>query len=491
MRLLLFPGASTPGPAAILTFVLLTGFGFAACSGEDADDGGDDACTLLPCPCELPADCPTAGAQCLEGQCVDGAGDTGTNDVSNPEDAGDASSPDTSDVAETDTGDDTVTPPDTNEEDASDDADGSTSSDAADTSDAVAAVCGNGMLEDGESCDGELFDGQTCALEGFDDGDLACSESCAIDTSGCFNVECGDGTCNGDETFDVCRADCPPPEGLVVIDAGAFTAGSPEAENGRGGFEEQRQVTLTRDYLLQTNEVTQAEWTALSGGVNPSCFQSTTEITCSTANANPESPVETVDWYSAVAYVNALSARDGLTECYALVDCADPANGWQDGVHSGCTDATFAGLDCDGYRLPTDGEWEYAARAGTTTATPLGEIIGDFTDCTLAQPALDPIAWWCGNSPDRTQPVGTRAPNAWGLYDMHGNVGEWVNDRFDRSAVLTDETDPLGPSTGNLRTLRNSGYYDTTRFVRSGYRDGFLPTSRVEGIGFRIARTLR
>jgi formylglycine-generating enzyme required for sulfatase activity len=283
---------------------------------------------------------------------------------------------------------------------------------------------------------------------------------------------------------------------FALISPGTFTMGSPIGELGAGsaselgGTEWLHTVTLTRGFLMQTTEVTQGQWKSLSGGINPSCFQSTSETGCSTSNANDSGPVEQVDWYSAVAFANALSAREGLSACYSLTGCSDAVDGWQDGQHSGCTDATFVGLSCTGYRLPTESEWEYAARAGTTTAT----YADNLTSTGCDDSTLLPIAWFCGNSGDRTQAVGQKTPNGWGLYDMLGNVFEWTWDWFSRYTDTDAVTDPTGPVTATpgdpYRVLRGGSFEETARSTRAARRFLQTPDFRRDTIGFRLARTL-
>ncbi|MBU6161487.1 MAG: SUMF1/EgtB/PvdO family nonheme iron enzyme [Myxococcales bacterium] len=270
------------------------------------------------------------------------------------------------------------------------------------------------------------------------------------------------------------------------IPAGTFTMGSPVTELGRQTDEVQGTVTLTRNYFVARTEVTQAQWTALSGGINPACNQHDSTGCSFTANANPNAPVEYLDWYSAVAFANALSIQQGLTPCYTLAGCSDPVTGWVDGVHTDCTAAVFTGLACTGYRLLTEAEWEYAARAGTTTATPLGDLQLPVDTCTGPQPSLDTIAWWCGTT-DRTRPVGLLLPNAWGLFDMLGNVSELVNDW---QGVYAHGVDPTGPLTGTRRMVREGNSGDFPRKVRSARRNSVLPTGSFTIVGFRLARTV-
>ncbi|NQW63404.1 MAG: formylglycine-generating enzyme family protein, partial [Deltaproteobacteria bacterium] len=200
-------------------------------------------------------------------------------------------------------------------------------------------------------------------------------------------------------------------------------------------------------------------------------------------------PVEYLDWYAAVAFANARSAAEGLTSCYTLTGCADDTNGWQDGLHAGCTDAYFVGPACTGYRLPTESEWEYAARGGTTTATYLGNLSGTVTDCTTVQANLDGIAWWCLNSGSRTQAVGLKSANSFGLYDMLGNVWEWTGDRY--GTYPGTVTDPTGPTTGSYRVNRGGSWYDIARSARAAFRNGNAPGNRDSNLGFRLVRTAR
>ena len=125
------------------------------------------------------------------------------------------------------------------------------------------------------------------------------------------------------------------------------------------------------------------------------------------------------------------------------------------------------------YRLPTEAEWEYAARAGTS-----GDRYGN----------LGAIAWYEDNSGDRTHPVGRKAPNAWGLYDMLGNVWEWVEDwkgDYPGGAV----TDPAGPVSGSVRVSRGGSWYDSARYCRASYRSASSPGDRFDNLGFRLLRT--
>ena len=266
----------------------------------------------------------------------------------------------------------------------------------------------------------------------------------------------------------------PTPKGFVRIPAGAFTMGSPGSEPCRGADEVQHTVTLTRSFTLKTTEVTQGEWEALMGnnpsGKSPGC---------------DECPVETINWWESLAYCNALSAAEELAPCYVLDCTGTPGND-----HT-CDSVTVNAPDenvyaCEGYRLPTEAEWEYAARAGTTTATYNGDIAE--AHCYGESPVLEPIAWYEENSSSTTHAVAQKEPNAWGLYDMLGNVWEWSWDlHTDYSGAVTD---PAGASTGSLRVLRGCSWDGTALYCRAADRSDFTPGGRNDDLGFRPARSL-
>ena len=219
--------------------------------------------------------------------------------------------------------------------------------------------------------------------------------------------------------------------GLVRVPAGEFAR-------------EGRRVRLTRPFLIGMAPVTQGEYEALLG-VNPSKFK------------GAEHPVEQVSWNDAVRFCNALSRASGLDEAYVV---------------DGDT-VRWKGLDCAGYRLPTEAEWEYACRAGTT-----GERYGE----------LDSIAWYSENSGKTTHPVGQKQPNAWGLYDTLGNVWEWCWD-WHGDLPKADASDPLGPSGGSDRVPRGGSWYSVADDARAAYRHYWCPGYRYDHLGFRLARS--
>jgi formylglycine-generating enzyme required for sulfatase activity len=194
-------------------------------------------------------------------------------------------------------------------------------------------------------------------------------------------------------------------------------------------------------------------------------------------------PVEVVTWFGAVAYANALSQRDGYAICYekpngsaydAAAATAKVVPNWR------------LGLDCAGYRLPTEAEWEYAARAGSTTAFFPGNASS--SSCMTLDPNLDVAGWYCGNAGDTTHTSKGKRANAWGIYDMHGNAWEWVWD-WDAPYSLTPVVDPTGPASGTQRQSRGGSYYSAAADCRSAVRSPGTPDSVYSDTGFRLVRS--
>jgi formylglycine-generating enzyme required for sulfatase activity len=248
------------------------------------------------------------------------------------------------------------------------------------------------------------------------------------------------------------------PPGMVYVSPGSFIMGSPVDELGRKVDEDEHEVILTHGFFMGQHEVTQAEWTEVMGN-NPSYFDA----------CGPDCPVEMVNWYDALAYCNARSAMEGLEEAYIL-DGEEVA--WIRHV--------------TGYRLPTEAEWEYACRAGTTTPYYNGEIIDEYED-----PNCDLIAWYYYNSGYRTHPYGGKAPNPLGLVDMCGNVFEWCWDRYQVHYPPGPIVDPMGPKSGDFRCWRGGNWYNQARYCRSAYRYRYEPVQPRYNLGFRVVRTYR
>jgi len=212
---------------------------------------------------------------------------------------------------------------------------------------------------------------------------------------------------------------------MVLIPAENFMMGSPASEFSRDDDEKQHEVTLMKPFYMGKNEVTQEQWEAM-GGDNSSFFK------------GARFPVTNVSWNGCQEFIKKLNAK---------------------------TDG--------GYRLPTEAEWEYACRAGTTTAYSYGDSL------TKNDANID------GGS---TKEVWSYKPNAFGLYDMHGNVWEWCEDWYGDYPEET-VTDPKGPETGTKRVMRGGSFYRNESIARSSDRDHGEPSFRNYGIGFRLART--
>lgn len=264
---------------------------------------------------------------------------------------------------------------------------------------------------------------------------------------------------------------------FVFVPGGTFQQGTTGASNSERPFT----ATITRNFFVGRTEVTQGQWRAASGGTNPSCFQSLDGTTCTAFNVNDSGPVENMDWYSALAFANAVSVGEGLSACYTLSGCSDPASGWHDGVHSGCTGATFSGVACTGYRLPTESEWELATRIGGTSEF----FWGNSTDPAV----LTLYCWYRGNAGGRTQATAAKFANPYGLFDVSGNVWEWVWDWYAPAYPETSATDYTGPATGTLRGIRGGSWDDAAANLRGALRNGGGPTERYNFVGLRLVRT--
>ena len=215
------------------------------------------------------------------------------------------------------------------------------------------------------------------------------------------------------------------------IPAGRFSMGSPSSEEGRYSNELQHEVALSRGLFLAETECTQGQWEAVMGS-NPSNLK------------GRDRPVEQVSWEEAVEFCRKLTAKQRQEGVLP--------EGWE-------------------WRLPTESEWEYAARAGTTGARH-GE--------------LDAIAWHGGNSGSETHGVKGKQANAWGLYDMVGNVWEWCGDWYG-DYPTGNVTDPTGPGLGSLRVNRGGVWNGGARNARSAFRNWCVPGNRNSFLGFRPA----
>jgi len=227
----------------------------------------------------------------------------------------------------------------------------------------------------------------------------------------------------------------------VWIEPGTFTMGSPSSEPGRWDDEgPQHEVTISRGFYLGKFEVTQGQWQAVMG-TRPWAGESY-------VRENPNHPAVYISWNDVQAFIQKWNeaAEDSL------------------------------------YRLPTEAEWEYACRAGSVTRWSFGDD----------ESQLGEYAWYRDNAWDvgeeYAHAVGTKLPNPWGLYDMHGNVWEWCKDGYG-SYSSDAQVDPLGPAAGSFRVSRGGYFYNFARFTRSAFRNYYTPDDRYFYFGARLLRT--
>jgi formylglycine-generating enzyme required for sulfatase activity len=304
----------------------------------------------------------------------------------------------------------------------------------------------------------------------------------------------------GDDTGDSCQpgaVSVVQGMSMVRLCPGGFTMGSPSDEVGRGVDEEQRHVTLSRGFLISQHEVTRTEYDALAGDKDWRFIYS----------AAVEDP-DTADGYirseTAQAFANLVSEAEGLPSCYSCRESEGTPGQDDPLVYVSCElDEQWATpYDCPGYRLPTEAEWEYAARAGTGTAFSNGANLleGDEHACDGELElddgsVLDDFAVYCGNTdPELTISQGreslpaTLAPNPWGLYDMHGNLMEWVEDYY-LEELEDDATDPWTPPHEGTKVIRGGSWFNTPRRQRSAWRGWMSPVGASNLVGYRLVRT--
>ena len=251
---------------------------------------------------------------------------------------------------------------------------------------------------------------------------------------------------------------------FVQIPAGTFMMGSPEHEAERSDDEVMHQVMVS-SFCMGKFAVTQGEWREVMG-YNPSKF------------LGDNLPVENVSWHNAIEYCNKLSQREGLTPAYTIEVTKR--------FLSTVTEVTWE-HSANGYRLPTEAEWEYACRAGTASPFNTGSTI------TTGQANFDGEKPYTNNTRGMcrrsTVEVGSFAPNGWGLYNMHGNVSEWCWDWYRHSFLSGVQLDTGGPSSGTGRVMRGGAWFNGARYIRSAFRGSFFPDFRGSDVGFRLVHS--
>ena len=236
---------------------------------------------------------------------------------------------------------------------------------------------------------------------------------------------------------------------MIVIPEGSFEMGS---ERGQPDEMPVHKVWVD-SFLMDKYELSQEQYVKLAG-TNPSSFKGS------------KMPVDTITWVDAVLYCNLRSRAEGLVPCYDEESETRQCN-----------------FQANGYRLPTEAEWEYACRAGTVTEYYFGR----------APHSLNKYCWYIKNSFKKTHPVGQKKPNRWGLYDMYGNVAEWCNDVYDINYYKRSSSkNPRGPGEGDIKVLRGGGWQDGADSLRSSWRAGenlsFVDACIMDSMGFRCVR---
>lgn len=320
------------------------------------------------------------------------------------------------------------------------------------------------------------MEASSCSGKGTDDS-LDDDTASGARSEGSTPGDCSDGLDNdGDGLFDCEDPDCDSipdcqdetpattvvgPHGgtLRAIPAGSFEMGcTPGQSDCEDDETPVRTTSLTQAFYIGETEVTQREYQAVMGD-NPSGF----------SECGGDCPVEVVTWHMAAAFTNELSGAAGLMNCYECVG---------EGSNVACS-VLVDPYACDGYRLPTEAEWERAARCGEDTLY-------------AGSDAADDVGWFSSNSGGQTHPVASKAANSCGLYDMSGNVWEWVQDWYGEGQYESESgTNPVGAAASDNRCRRGGGWAsETATFLRVSNRGYYEPSYRADGHGFRVARAI-
>ena len=248
---------------------------------------------------------------------------------------------------------------------------------------------------------------------------------------------------------------------MILVEGGSFMMGSNDGESNEKPM---RQVTLS-SFLIGKYEVTQKEWQEIMGS-NPSDFK------------GENLPVERVSWYAALVYCNKRSIKEGLTPVYGISGSTDPSRwGSIPTTKNDTWDRVVCNWQANGYRLPTEAEWEYAARGGIKSKSYKYSGSDD-----IAQ-----VAWYSSNSVGKTKSAGSKSANELGIYDMSGNVWEWCWDWY-ADYPNTSQTNPAGANSGSHRVFRGGGWYLDASFCTVSIRFNGFAAYTYYIIGFRCVR---